>query len=362
MKTKTTPGATPQRDVDFKKKALEVTFAQIDKQYGNGAVMLLGQATNIKIEAISTGSILIDQAIGIGGLPVGRIIEIFGPEASGKTTLALHAVAQAQARGGICAFIDAEHAFSTVYAKNLGINIDELIISQPDYGEQALDIAEMLIRSGAVDIIVIDSVAALVPKAELEGDMGDSHMGLQARLMSQALRKLTPVVHKSKTVLIFINQIRQNIGAMPFAPKETTTGGNALKFYASVRIDVRRVASLKKGDVQIGNRIRVKLVKNKVAPPFKQVELDLLFSEGISKELDLLDAAMHFGVIKQSGSWFSFQDEKLAQGREQALQALKDSKELFNKVYRLVQEAIGASNAAVSAPEVEKDNEAVFEE
>ncbi len=362
MKTKTTSGVSTQKDLDFKKKALEVTFSQIDKQYGNGAVMLLGQAQNTKLEAVSTGSILIDQAIGIGGLPVGRIVEIFGPEASGKTTLALQAIAQAQRRGGICAFIDAEHAFSTAYAQNLGININELIISQPDYGEQALDIAEMLVRSGAVDIIVIDSVAALVPKAELEGDMGDSHMGLQARLMSQALRKLTPVVHKSKTVLIFINQIRQNIGAMPFANKETTTGGNALKFYASVRIDVRRIASLKKGDVQIGNRIRVKLVKNKVAPPFKQVELDLLFSEGISRELDLLDAALHFSIIKQSGSWFSLQDEKIAQGREQALQALKDSKALFDKIYALVQEAIETKSVAVAAPEVEEDSEALFEE
>ncbi len=346
MKTKNNTASTG-RDQEFKKKALEVTFSQIDKQYGNGAVMMLGQAGSTKIEALTTGSILIDQAIGIGGLPVGRIIEIFGPESSGKTTLAMHAIAQAQKRGGICAFIDAEHAMDPVYAVKLGINTQDLIISQPDYGEQALDIAEMLIRSGAVDIIVIDSVAALVPKAELEGEMGDSHMGLQARLMSQALRKLTPVVHKSKTVLIFINQIRQNIGAMPFANKETTTGGNALKFYASLRLDVRKVASLKKNEFHIGNRVRVKVVKNKVAPPFKQVELDLLFNEGISKELDLLDAALHYGVIKQSGSWFSLHDTKIAQGREQALQALKDDKKLFETVWKDVHDAIETRNSAV---------------
>lgn len=345
MKTKTTPVAQEsvkdksQIEQSMKKKMLEVTFSQIDKHYGSGAVMKLGESQNNNIEAISTGSILIDRAIGIGGLPVGRIIEIFGPEASGKTTLAMHVISQAQKRGGICAFIDAEHALDVTYAKNLGIDADELIISQPDYGEQALDITEMLVRSGAVDVIVIDSVAALVPKAELEGDMGDSHMGLQARLMSQALRKLTPVIHKSKTVLIFINQIRQNIGAMPFANKETTTGGNALKFYASVRLDVRRIASLKKNDVNIGNRVRVRVVKNKVAPPFKQVEVDLLFSEGISKELDLLDAALHFKVIVQSGSWFSFNGEKIAQGRDQVLQHLKAT-QVYQAVYAKVAEMI----------------------
>lgn len=330
-----------QIEQSMKKKMLEVTFSQIDKQYGSGAVMKLGESHNTNIEAISTGSILIDRAIGIGGLPVGRIIEIFGPEASGKTTLAMHVIAQSQKRGGICAFIDAEHALDVTYAKNLGINADELIISQPDYGEQALDITEMLVRSGAIDVIVIDSVAALVPKAELEGDMGDSHMGLQARLMSQALRKLTPVVHKSKTVLIFINQIRQNIGAMPFANKETTTGGNALKFYASLRMEVKRIASLKKNEVNIGNRVRVRMVKNKVAPPFKQVELDLLFSEGISKELDLLDAALHFKVVTQSGSWFAFNDEKIAQGRDQVLQHLKKP-EMYRVICVKVMECINA--------------------
>ncbi len=317
----------------LKKRALEVAFAQIDKRYGNGAVMLLGQAPNTSIESISTGSFLIDQAIGVGGLPVGRIIEIYGPESSGKTTLAMHAIAQAQKEGGICAFIDAEHAMDSAYAKKLGINIDDLIISQPDYGEQALDIAEMLIRSGAVDIVVVDSVAALIPKAELEGDIGDAHIGLQARLMSQALRKLTPVVHKSKTILIFINQIRSTIGGLPFANKETTSGGRALKFYASLRLDLRRVASLKKNDVIFGNRVAIKVVKNKVAPPFKRVEVDLLFNEGISRELDLLDASLHYKIMKKSGSWFYLNDEKIGQGREQVLLYLKSNPEVVDKLH-----------------------------
>lgn len=326
-----------QSDEAFKRKALEVTFSQIDKQYGNGAVMMLGQSgASEKVETISTGSILIDDAIGVGGLPRGRVIEIFGPESSGKTTLALHAIAQAQKNGGICGFIDAEHALDAAHAKSLGVNTDDLIISQPDYGEQALDIAEMLVRSGAVDIIVIDSVAALVPKAEIEGDMGDVHVGLQARLMSQALRKLTPVVHKSKTVLIFINQVRQKIGGMPFASKETTTGGNALKFYSSLRLEVRRIASLKRNEHQFGNRIVVKVVKNKVAPPFKKVEVDLLFGEGISKELDLLDASLHYNVIEKSGAWFSFEGAKIAQGRDQALHYLKTNPEAAEKVADLI--------------------------
>lgn len=332
--------ASFEKEREFKKKALEVTFSQIDKQYGNGAVMLLGQTGNHKVEAISTGSILIDHAIGVGGLPRGRIIEIYGPEASGKTTLALHTIAQAQKKGGICAFIDAEHALDANHARNIGINVDELIISQPDYGEQALDIAEMLVRSGAVDIIVIDSVAALVPKAELEGDMGDVHMGLQARLMSQALRKLTPVVHKSKTSLVFINQIRQTINALPFADKETTTGGKALKFYASLRLEVRRVASLKKNDIHFGNRISVKIAKNKVAPPFRRVEVDLLFAEGISRELDLLDAALHYGVMQKSGSWISFGDTKVAQGRDQALVFLKSHPAVADEIYEKVRAAM----------------------
>ncbi len=315
-----------------KLKVLEATLSQIDKQYGNGAVMRLGQVGIKKVDAISSGSILIDQAIGVGGFPIGRIVEIYGPEASGKTTLALHAIAQSQINGGICAFIDAEHALDPVYASNIGVKVDELIISQPDYGEQALDITEMLVRSGAVDIVVIDSVAALVPKAELEGDMGDTHVGLQARLMSQALRKLTPVVHKSKAILIFINQIRHNISAMPYANKEVTTGGNALKFYASLRLDVRKIASLKKNDAHIGNRLSIRVVKNKVAPPFKSVELDLLFSEGISRELDLLDASLHYSVVRQNGAWFSYNDVNFAQGRDQALQCLRSDKALADSI------------------------------
>lgn len=329
-----------------KKKALEVTFAQIDKQYGSGAVMMLGQAGNMQVESISTGSLLIDQAIGVGGFPVGRIIEIYGPESSGKSTLAMQAIAQAQKNGGICAYIDVEHAMDPNYAAGLGININDLIISQPDYGEQALEIAEMLIRSGAVDIIVVDSVAALVPKAELEGDMGDAHVGLQARLMSQALRKLTAVVHKSKTVLIFINQVRSTIGGLPFAEKETTTGGKALKFYASLRLEVRKIASLKKGEARIGNRIAIKIVKNKVAPPFKRVEVDLLFGQGVSKELELLDAALHYSVITKSGAWLAFNDENFAQGRDQALKVLTEDKQFVAAVTARVHEAMAEPSAA----------------
>ena len=323
-----------------KQKALQATFLQIDKQYGKGSVMMLGQTAGQGIESISTGSILIDNAIGTGGFPRGRVIEIYGLEASGKTTLALHGIAQAQKAGGVCAFIDAEHALDPTHAKNLGVNIEDLIISQPDFGEQGLDIAEMLIRSGAIDLIAIDSVAALVPKAELEGEMGDTHIGLQARLMSQALRKLTPIVHKSKTSLIFINQIRQNINSFAFANKETTSGGNALKFYASLRLDVRRIASLKKAEVHYGNRIAVKVVKNKMAPPFKKVELDLLFSEGISAELDLLDAALHYEIITKSGSWLSFDGKHIAQGRDQALIFLKEDKAFTKKIDKLVREKI----------------------
>jgi recombination protein RecA len=325
-------------------KALEAAIAQIDKQFGKGSVMLLGQKTDMKCETISTGSILIDQALGVGGLPRGRIIEVYGPEASGKTTITLHSIAQVQKAGGVCAFIDAEHALDPEYAARVGININDLIISQPDYGEQALDIAEMLVRSGAVDMIVIDSVAALVPKAELEGEMGDVHVGLQARLMSQALRKLTPVVHKSKTVLIFINQIRSKINSMPFGDHETTTGGNALKFYATIRLEIRRVATLKKNDKPIGNRVVVKIAKNKVAPPFKRVEVDLLFGEGISKELDLLDAAISHHVIQQGGAWFTFNGEKVAQGRDNCLKKLKEDVALFNTLYDAVRaKVIGQS-------------------
>lgn len=350
----------PAVPVDIQKsKVLEGVLAQIDKQYGKGSVMRLGQSVSAIADVISTGSINIDHALGINGLPRGRIVEIYGPEASGKTTLALQAIAQAQKQGGICAIIDAEHALDSTYAARLGINVNDLLISQPDYGEQALDIAEMLIRSGAVDIIVVDSVAALVPKAELEGDMGDVHVGLQARLMSQALRKLTPVVHKSKTVLIFINQIRQNINAMAFANKEVTSGGNALKFYASIRLDIRRIESLKKDDVNIGNKVAVKVVKNKMAPPFRRVTIDLLFGEGISRELDLIDAAVDCGVIKQSGSWFSYGAEKLAQGRDQLRALLRENRELAATLRKKVLATLAASveaakqdtgNEFVSAP------------
>lgn len=319
-----------------KAKALEVTFAQIDKQFGKGSVMLLGQQGNKSIDVVSTGSFAIDDALGVGGLPRGRVVEVYGPEASGKTTLTLHAIAQAQKAGGTCAFIDAEHALDPTYAESIGINTDDLVISQPDYGEQALDIAEMLIRSGAVDLLVIDSVAALVPKSELEGDMGDHHVGLQARLMSQALRKLTPVVHKSKTVLIFINQVRSLINAMPFGKKETTTGGNALKFYSSVRLDIRRIATLKKGDRAFGNKVAVKVVKNKLAPPFKKVEVDIIFGHGISQELEVLDLALDKGIIKQAGAWFTFGDDKIGQGRENCLNKLKEDRQLFDKILGLV--------------------------
>ncbi len=334
--TKKTEVKAPQERV----QALEAAFAQIDKQFGKGSIMLLGQRTSDKIETISTGSILIDQALGVGGLPKGRIIEIFGPESSGKTTFTLHAIAQAQKKGGICAFIDAEHAMDPTYAASIGININDLIISQPDFGEQALEITEMLVRSNAVDLIVVDSVAALVPKAELEGDMGDAHVGLQARLMSQALRKLTAAVSKSKTVLIFINQIRSKINAMPFGDHETTTGGNALKFYSSIRLDVRRIATLKKNDKPFGNKVLVKIVKNKVAPPFRRVEVDLIFGEGISQELDLLDAALQYGIIEQAGAWFNFGTEKVAQGRDNCLKRFKEDPAFFDKVMEVVREKI----------------------
>ena len=312
-----------------KRQALEAARAQIDKQFGKGSLMRLGDETQVEnIEAIPSGSILLDEALGIGGYPKGRIIEIFGPESSGKTTLALHAVAETQKAGGIAAFIDAEHALDPVYAKKIGVKTDDLWISQPDNGEQALEVAESLVRSGAVDIIVIDSVAALTPQAEIEGDMGDSHMGLQARLMSQALRKLTGILAKSKTTIIFINQIRMKIGVM-FGNPETTTGGNALKFYASVRLDVRRIESISKGaDEIIGNRVRIKIVKNKVAPPFKKVEVDMLFNEGLSYSGSILDAALKYNLIEKSGSWFSRKGEKIGQGRDNAIAFLKANPEI----------------------------------
>lgn len=314
---------------DDKLKALEAARLQIEKQYGLGSLMQLGKYDNaLGIESVPSGSILLDEALGVGGYPRGRIIEIYGPESSGKTTLALHAIAEAQKKGGIAAFIDAEHALDPVYAKNLGVNTDELWVSQPDNGEQALEIAESLVRSGAVDIIVVDSVAALTPRAEIEGDMGDAHMGLQARLMSQALRKLTGSLSKSKTILIFINQIRMKIGVM-FGNPETTTGGNALKFYSSIRVEVRRIETIERGDDEaIGNKVRVKIVKNKVAPPFRRVELDIIFGKGISAVASLLDAAVKCGVADKKGAWYTYGEEKLGQGRENAKQTIEQNAEL----------------------------------
>jgi len=341
MKDKATQKNSEIGAQESKRKTLEVTFSQIEKEYGKGAVMLLGEQSTNKVSAISSGSLLIDEVIGVGGYPVGRIVEIFGPESSGKTTLALHAIAQAQQRGGTCVFIDAEHALDPLYARKIGVNVDDLIVSQPDCGEQALEIAEMLIRSGAIDIVVVDSVAALVPRAELEGDMGDAHVGLQARLMSQALRKLASIVHKSNTILIFINQIRQTINSgIMFGPKETTTGGKALKFYASLRLDVRRIGSLKKDEKHFGNRVAIKAVKNKVAPPFKSTEIDLLFDVGISKELDLLDAAIKYDIVTKNGAWLSFEGKNFAQGRDQALQQFKETSVVMNAILVKVKEAM----------------------
>ncbi len=314
-----------------KDKALEAALSQIERAFGKGSIMRLGQNTNIDIEAVSTGSLGIDIALGIGGMPKGRIIEIYGPESSGKTTLALSVVAQAQKKGGTCAFIDAEHALDPSYAKKIGVDIDNLLISQPDSGEQALEIADTLVRSGAIDVMVVDSVAALVPKAELEGEMGDSHMGLQARLMSQALRKLTATVARSNTLIIFINQIRMKIGVM-FGNPETTTGGNALKFYASVRIDIRRIGAIKDKEDVIGSQTRVKIVKNKVAPPFKTVDFDIMYGEGISKTGELIDLGVKSGIIEKAGAWFSYNGEKIGQGRENAKKFLKDNPTVADEI------------------------------
>ncbi len=314
-----------------KDKALDAALTQIERTFGKGSIMRLGQNTNIDIEAISTGSLGTDIALGIGGLPKGRIIEIYGPESSGKTTFALSVVAQAQKKGGTCAFIDAEHALDPSYAKKIGVDIENLLVSQPDSGEQALEIADTLVRSGAIDVLVVDSVAALVPKAELEGEMGDSHMGLQARLMSQALRKLTSTVSRSNTLIIFINQIRMKIGVM-FGNPETTTGGNALKFYASVRLDIRRIGSIKDKDEVIGSQTRVKIVKNKVAPPFKTVDFDIMYGEGISKTGELIDLGVKAGLVEKSGAWFSYKGEKLGQGRENAKLFLRDHPEVADEI------------------------------
>lgn len=314
-----------------KDKALNAALSQIERAFGKGSIMRLGQNSHIDIEAISTGSLGIDIALGIGGMPKGRIIEIYGPESSGKTTLALSVIAQAQKKGGTCAFIDAEHALDPGYAKKIGVDIENLLISQPDAGEQALEIADTLVRSGAIDVLVVNSVAALVPKAELEGEMGDSHMGLQARLMSQALRKLTSTVSRSNTLIIFINQIRMKIGVM-FGNPETTTGGNALKFYASVRIDIRRVGSIKDKDDVIGSQTRVKIVKNKVAPPFKVVDFDIMYGEGISKTGELIDLGIKAGLVEKAGAWFSYKGEKLGQGRENAKLFLRDHPEIADEI------------------------------
>ncbi len=338
------PTARENSDRD---KALDTALAQIERQFGKGSIMTLGQEERLPIEAIPTGSIALDIALGIGGLPRGRVVEIYGPESSGKTTLAIHAIANCQALGGIAAFIDAEHAFDPEYAKKLGVDIDNLLVSQPDTGEQALEIADMLIRSGALSLIVIDSVAALVPRAEIEGEMGDSKMGLHARLMSQALRKLTATINKTGTVCIFINQLREKIGVM-FGNPETTTGGNALKFYASVRLDIRRMAQIKDGDEAIGNRVKVKVVKNKVAPPFRAAEFEIIFGEGISKIGEIIDMGVELEIINKSGSWFSYEGNKLGQGRDSVKTILHDNPEMANEIEAKIRAKIAAKVEAAA--------------
>ena len=324
---------------DEKMKVLKLALDKIEKDYGKGSIMVLGDKRQEKIDVISTGSLGLDVALGVGGLPRGRVVEIYGPESSGKTTIAIHTIAEAQKKGGICAIIDAEHAFDTNYARKLGVDVDNLIISQPDYGEQALEIADRLISSGAVDVVVIESVAALVPKGELEGEMGDSKMGLHARLMSQALRKLTATINRTNTICIFINQLREKIGVM-FGNPETTTGGNALKFYASVRLDIRRISQIKDGDTASGNRTRVKVVKNKVAPPFRQVEFDIMFGEGISKVGEVIDMGVDLGIINKSGSWFSYGDNKIGQGRDAVKTFLHDNPGVMDEVENRIREAL----------------------
>jgi len=334
---------------DERSKAIDLAFSQIEKQFGKGSIMRLGSKEAIvPISVISTGAISFDAALGVGGVPRGRVIEIFGPESSGKTTIALQVIAEAQRHGGMAAFVDAEHALDAGYAKKLGVDVDNLLVSQPDYGEQALEITEALVRSNAIDVLVVDSVAALVPKAELDGEMGDSHMGLQARLMSQALRKLTGTVSKSRTCLIFINQIREKIGVM-FGNPETTTGGRALKFYSSVRIDIRRISAIKEGELVVGSRTRVKVVKNKVAAPFREAEFDILYGEGISREGDLLDLAVNNNIVEKSGSWFSYKNERIGQGRENARAFLKENKDVLAKLDSEVRKALGLVTAAPAA-------------
>jgi len=335
-----------------KEKAVESAMTQIERQFGKGAIMKLGSRQVVSVPAISTGSLALDKALGVGGLPRGRVVEIFGPESSGKTTLALQAVAEAQRKGGIAAFIDAEHALDTVYARHLGVNCDELLVSQPDTGEQALEIADMLVRSGAVDVIVIDSVAALVPRAEIEGEMGDAHMGLQARLMSQALRKLTGTIGKTMTCVIFINQIRMKIGIV-FGNPETTTGGNALKFYASVRLDIRRTNAIKEGQDIVGTRTKVRVVKNKMAPPFREAEFDIMYGQGISREGDLLDVGVDAGVIEKSGAWYAYAGERIGQGRENVKRFLKDNPDLCNDLFEKVRETIGLTEKRPESAEAD---------
>lgn len=342
-----------------KLKALKLTIDKIDKDFGKGSVMMMNEKPNRVIDSISTGSIGLDTALGIGGLPKGRVVEIYGPESSGKTTLAIHVIAEAQKKGGMCAIVDAEHAFDSTYARKLGVDVDNLLISQPDYGEQALEITDRLILSGAIDVVVVDSVAALVPKGELEGEMGDSKMGLQARLMSQALRKLTATISKTNTICIFINQLREKIGVM-FGNPETTTGGNALKFYASVRLDIRRAAQIKDGDVAIGNRVKVKVVKNKVAPPFRNTEFDIIYGQGISKVGEIIDMGVELGIVNKSGSWFSYESTKLGQGRDSVKQLLIDNPELSAEIEgkiraKLNEQLAPASGAEAAAAEPEAE-------
>ena len=341
---KTFPGKETTKKIDGagmeRAKALEMALGQIDKQFGKGSIMRLGENTHMRIEAVSTGSLAVDLALGIGGLPRGRICEIYGPESSGKSTLAMHVVAEAQRNGGTCAYIDAEHAMDPVYAKAIGVDIDNLLISQPDTGEQALEICDMLVRSGALDVVVIDSVAALTPKAEIEGEMGDTFVGLQARLMSQALRKLTASISRTNTVVIFINQLREKIGVM-FGSPETTPGGRALKFYSSVRLDIRRIESIKDGADVTGNRTRVKVVKNKVAPPFKQAEFDIMYGKGISREGSVLDVGVECGVVKKSGAWFTYEGEQLGQGRENAKNFLSENLEMMMEISEKIREKVG---------------------
>ncbi|MDR0270005.1 recombinase RecA [Paenibacillus sp.] len=344
-----------------RRAALEVALRQIEKQFGKGSIMKLGESTHMQVEVVPSGSLALDIALGIGGLPRGRVIEVYGPESSGKTTVALHAIAEVQKVGGQAAFIDAEHALDPSYASKLGVNIDELLLSQPDTGEQALEIAEALVRSGAVDIIVVDSVAALVPKAEIEGEMGDSHVGLQARLMSQALRKLSGAIAKSKTIAIFINQLREKVGVM-FGNPETTPGGRALKFYSSVRLDVRRIESIKMGNDIVGNRTRVKVVKNKVAPPFKQAEIDIMYGEGISKEGSIVDIGTELDIVNKSGAWYSYEGERLGQGRENAKQFLKENTHISDVIENKIREASNLTTLVPSPTSSELEAEQKEEE